>query len=408
MSVTDSSDTRNRRSILPTGAREAMERLNEKAAPFSIWLRTQANAPAQKPWFKNIDLGEQGNLASGWVGAGQQKVQPYHWAWSDIFPFLLQIAQVVKDSEVSPTEFADRQQFLLINPVLGGRLQVTTTIRCAVSIYNPGDVAPVHMHTPNASRLILSEMGGYTTVDGERCQAERGDLILTPHGTWHDHGNDADEPVMWMDVLDWPLLETLDCIWLDDEFPGEISSQTRVQVPSRPTGYSNSLYGTGGLMPSSVDHQRGIAKGTSPMIHFRGRAVRETLEQLLRVADPDPYEATSLRFVNPLTGTSVFPTLDYEAQLIPAGTETGWKRETCSRVYTVLEGSGSTSVGNEEFHWTKNDIFVVPCFTWRRHINTASGDAVLYSVSDLPLLEKIGQYRAQGKKSDGTTCQLIT
>jgi gentisate 1,2-dioxygenase len=66
----------------------------------------------------------------------------------------------------------------LTNPGLGGRLQVTSTMRCAVSIYNPGDVAPVHIHTPNASRTILSNEGGYTTIDGERCEAARGDLIL--------------------------------------------------------------------------------------------------------------------------------------------------------------------------------------------------------------------------------------
>jgi gentisate 1,2-dioxygenase len=101
---------------------------------------------------------------------------------------------------VSPIEFAERQQFLLTNPGLGGRLQVTSTMRCAVSIYNPGDVAPVHIHTPNASRTILSEKGGYTTIEGERCEAARGDLILTPNGTWHDHGNDGSEPVVWIVV----------------------------------------------------------------------------------------------------------------------------------------------------------------------------------------------------------------
>ena len=52
-------------------------------------------------------------------------------------------------------------------------------------------MAPVHRHTPNASRTILSANGGYTTIEGERCEAARGDLIFTPNGTWHDHGNDG-------------------------------------------------------------------------------------------------------------------------------------------------------------------------------------------------------------------------
>ena len=55
----------------------------------------------------------------------------------------------------------------MLNPGLNGRLQVTNTIRCAISIYNPGDVAPVHLHSPNASRTILSKTGGYTVVEGE-------------------------------------------------------------------------------------------------------------------------------------------------------------------------------------------------------------------------------------------------
>jgi hypothetical protein len=32
---------------------------------------------------------------------------------------------------------------------------------------------------------------------------------------------------------------------------------------------------------------------------------------------------------------------------------------------------------------------------------------VLYSVSDAPLMEKIGQYRAQGRLTDGTVENLV-
>ena len=59
------------------------------------------------------------------------------------------------------------------------------------------------------------------------------------------------------------------------------------------------------------------------------------------------------------------------------------------------------------FDWATNDIFVVPNFLWRRHINTGHKDAVLYAVSDAPLLEKIGQYRAQGRLADGTVTQIV-
>ena len=393
------------RAPLPAGAREAMEKMNAEAAALHIWLRTQANAPAQRPWFR--ETGETGQVATGRVAAGQAKAVPHRWRWKEISPYLDRIADVARTADISPVEFADRQQFLLTNPGLGGRLQVASTIRCAVSIYNPADVAGVHVHTPNASRTILSDNGGYTTVDGERCVAGRGDLILTPHGTWHDHGNDAPDPVVWMDVLDWPLMEFLDCIWLDDQFPGETVGAAKAQKPSRQNGYSQKLYGAGGMVPCLPSHQRGIAHGTTPLIHYRGKDIRAALEGLKGQSD-DPYEGTQLRFTNPVTGEPLFPTLDYTAQLLRSGEETLFKRETASRLYVVLEGRGATEVGKEQFEWETNDIFVLPNFLWRRHRNTGSKDAVLYAVSDLPLLEKIGQYRVQGRGADGKVEQLVS
>jgi hypothetical protein len=35
-------------------------------------------------------------------------------------------------------------------------------------------------------------------------------------------------------------------------------------------------------------------------------------------------------------------------------------------------------------------------------------DAILYTVSDSPLLDKIGQYRAQGRLPDGTVAELVS
>src|SRR5262245_649219 len=225
-----------------SSAREAMERLNSEAGKLHIWLRTQANAPAQQAWFRETGLDAAGRVADGRVGVAQLKPMAHRWRWREIAPYLDRIAEIARDADVSPIEFAERQQFLLTNPGLGGRLQVTSTMRCAVSIYNPGDIAPVHIHTPNASRTILSDKGGYTTIEGERCEAARGDLILTPNGTWHDHGNDGSEPVVWVDVLDFPLMEFLDCVWLDEDFPGKPEGNSRAQSVQHKVGYSHKLW----------------------------------------------------------------------------------------------------------------------------------------------------------------------
>ena len=387
-------------------AREAMERLNAEAGGLHIWLRTQANAPAQRPWFRDTELQTSGELASGRVGAAQLKPVAHRWRWNEIAPYLDKIAELARSADVSPIEFAERQQFLLTNPGLGGRLQVTSTMRCAVSVYNSGDIAPVHIHTPNASRTILSENGGYTTIEGERCEAARGDLILTPNGTWHDHGNDGSEPVVWIDVLDFPLMEFLDCVWLDEAYSGDTQGNSRAQRVILPDSYSEKLYGRGGLVPGFLTHRRGFGRETSPMFHYRGSNVREALAGL-RHAEGDPYEAIALRFINPATGGPVFPTLDYRALMLRPGEATRFKRETASTLYIALEGRGVSEIGGTSLDWQANDIFVVPSFAWRRHINQGRDDAVLYAVSDAPLMEKIGQYRAQGRLPDDTVAELV-
>ena len=388
-------------------ARQLLEQLNQDASTHHIWVRTQMNAPAQLPWFADTG-GDTGlaPLASGRVAANQLKTAAHHWRWKEYSPFLNRIAGIASQAEVSPIEFTDRQSILLTNPGLGGRLQVTNTIRCAISIYNPGDVAPAHIHSPNASRTILSEKGGFTNVEGERCEAVRGDIILTPNGTWHDHANDAKDPVIWIDMLDWPLLEFLDVAWVDQEYEGAPGSNEKSQPTTFPDGHSSRLYGNGGLKPTFVNHQRGWGKDPTPMFHYRGADLRAALDKL-RKEEGDAYEGIQMQLVNPTTGKPVYPTLDYKVQLIRPGEELKFKRETCSTFIVVMAGSGYSEIAGKRFDWSENDIMIVPNFAWRRHVNTGKGDAVLYTVSDAAVLSNIGQYRSQGKNSKGEVVQIV-
>lgn len=386
-------------------AREQMEALNPEAKKLQVWIRTQKNAPAQQPWFVISSADQTGEMATGQVAKNQLKALPYVWRWSDYKPYLDKISQIAANADVSPTEFADRQSLLLMNPGLNDRIQVTNTIRCAISIYNPGDIAPAHVHSPNASRTILTEGGGYTNIDGERCDARRGDIILTPNGTWHDHGNDGDEPVVWIDTLDWPLMEYLDCAWVDQDYQASFGTTDKVQPVKEGDGYSKRLYSNGGMRPTFVSHQRGFGQRLSPLFHYTGEDIKNTLVDLKDEVG-DPYEAIQMELVNPVTGESVFPTLRYASQLLRPNEATLPKRETSSMYYVVIEGEGYTEVNGEKLAWKPNDVIAVPNFLWRRHVNTSDKDAILYSVSDAALMKNIGQYRAQGKDKDGNVIQL--
>jgi len=160
------------------------------------------------------------------------------------------------------------------------------------------------------------------------------------------------------------------------------------------------------MVPTFVSHQLGFGRDPAPLIHYRGTKIRESLDAL-RKDKGDPHEGIQMQFVNPVTGKPVFPTLNYQAQLLRPGEETLPKRETCGTFIVVIEGKGKSEIGGQTFDWEPNDIMVVPNFLWRRHINTGKGDVVLYTVSDSALLKNIGQYRAQGKGKDGKVVQLV-
>lgn len=91
--------------------------------------------------------------------------------------------------------------------------------------------------------------------------------------------------------------------------------------------------------------------------------MRAALDALRNEAG-DLYEEIKLQFVNPVTGTPVFATNDYYAQMLRPGEQTRSKRETCNTIVVVLDGSGTTDVGGQSFTWEKNDIFVLPHFLW--------------------------------------------
>ena len=368
-----------------------LEGLNPKAREKDLWIRTKWNTATQKPWHLG-EAGAPGVKPHGLHPDHRQPV-PHVWKWADIEPYLFKVA------ELCPLELTERQSVLLTNPAFGMQgVKVTNTIRIAISIYKPGDDATPHLHSPNASRTILSEAGGFTVVEGERIPAARGDLILTPNGTWHQHGNDDKTPVFWADILDWPLKDFLGCVEVRNDYENAPN-----QRPDE--GFSGRFYGKGGIKPLFAPFGRGHGQKTTPMFHYRGTEIRKTLEDLKRY-DASPYDGVIVEFLDPVHARPPFPTLSYKAQLLRAGETTLAFRHSASDVYCCLEGQGHTEIDGKRFEWGKNDFFIVPPYAWRRHTVTSKGDAVLYLVGDAPLYRAIGQYHAQGRTREGALIEL--
>ena len=325
---------------------------------------------------------------------------PHIWKWEDI-------RRRLTAADAFDLSKIHRRAFALCNPGLGGRPAVATTLFASVSVYYPGDHAPVHRHTPSASRFALEGAGGYTNVAGEKLAMSRGDLVLTPNGEWHDHGNDGDEPVFWIDVLDAPLIEHLNGIMTEwDYFEQDPASNSRepvkrsTQSVSRPAGYSEALFAGAGLVPRFGGEGR-LGRRFTPKYMYRAAEVRAAQERLSREPG-SPYDGIVLEYADPTSGAPVVPTLSFRSQLLRPSEATWRRRRTASTVYCVLEGRGATEVGERRLEWSRNDVFVVPGWMWHRHCNSdARADAILYSVSDTPTLAKLGVLRDQGMTPEG-------
>ena len=134
---------------------------------------------------------------------------PALWKFDEIRDYMTEAGKLITAKE------AERRVLVLENPGLRGQSKITTSLYAGVQMVMPGDVAPAHRHTQSALRFVLEGKGAYTAVDGERTLMEPGDFVITPYMTWHDHGNETDEPMFWLDGLDIPMVQFLDASFVE-------------------------------------------------------------------------------------------------------------------------------------------------------------------------------------------------
>jgi gentisate 1,2-dioxygenase len=322
-------------------------------------------------------------LASQMTAQPMPKMLPYMWPWSVVEPIVRESCEVVPVGN-------ERRALQLFNPGLGGRWASTNTLIAAVQVLLPGETARAHRHTPTAIRFIMEGSGAYTAVDGERVYMEPGDFILTPSWAWHDHGNDAGEPVVWLDGLDIPLVQSLEAMFF------QLYDLPQVPV-TKPPALSARLHGHASLAPAWVKEKT----ASSPLLLYPWT---RTYEALMALSDTEgsPYEGIVLEYTHPGTGGHVLPTMACYAQLIRPGERLKAFRRTGTAVYYVAQGQGATVIDGQEFVWQRGDVFAVPSWSLQEHANrSASEDAILFSIQDRPVLEAVNLFREEALEGDG-------
>jgi gentisate 1,2-dioxygenase len=322
-------------------------------------------------------------LASQMTRHPEPAAVPYMWPASVIDAMVREAGQAVPVGE-------ERRALQLFNPGLGGRWATTSTMIAAVQLLLPGEVARAHRHTPTAIRFIMEGAGAYTAVDGERVYMAPGDLILTPSWAWHDHGNETDRPVVWMDGLDIPLVQGLDAMFF------QFYDQRQVPV-SKPDNASLRLHGHVSLTPAWVRER----PRSSPLLLYSWERTWQSLDAL-RDVDGDPHDGVALQYTHPQTGGALLPTMACWIQLLRPGTRLHAHRHTGSAVYYVVQGTGESIIDGCRFAWGRGDIITLPAWALHEHANLSSRDAaVLFSIQDRPVLEALGLYREEPYADNG-------
>jgi gentisate 1,2-dioxygenase len=299
----------------------------------------------------------------------------HRWSYSTARPYLLESAQLISAAE------AERRVLLLENPGLPGTSRITNTIYAGLQLIMPDEVAPAHRHTQSALRFIIEGSGAFTAVDGEKTYMEPGDFVITPAWTWHHHGHEGSEPMVWLDGLDIPIVAFFNSVFRE-EYSAEEAPVTR------PAGDALARYGTG-LMPVGY---RSTTQN-SPVFNYPYARTREALYALSRAGDADPHCGHLMRYTNPVDGGWAMPTLATMIRLLPAGFSTALYRSTDSAVYVCVEGAGHFLIDDKKLEFAPRDVVVVP--GWMKHTLHASEDAVLFSYSDRVAQEKLGLFREQ-------------
>ncbi len=300
---------------------------------------------------------------------------PHHWKYAEVRGRVMEAGALISAEE------AERRVLILENPALRGQSCITQSLYAGLQLIMPGEVAPAHRHTQTALRLVLDGEGAYTAVDGERTTMHRGDFIITPAWTWHDHGNLGNEPVVWLDGLDIPIVRFLDAGFAE-------KSESAYQAVTRPEGDALARYGAN-MVP--VDFYQQPAEPTKVFVYPWER----TLAALTAISScaPDAHFGHKQRFINPATGRSPMPTMAAFSQLIPAGFETRPYRCTDGTVYVCLNGSVQALVEGNTWQLAENDVMVVP--SWHSVQFRAGPESILFSYSDRPVQQALGLWREQ-------------
>ncbi|KTR84156.1 NADPH dehydrogenase [Novosphingobium barchaimii] len=343
-----------------------------------------ADTPDLLAYYKRLET-----LGTGALWTVANKIEPWEPASTSV-PMLWRYRDLREDVlralDLVTPEQAGRRVVYLENK---GRADVVAAVGWLYSglqVMAPGECASSHRHSASALRFIMEGQGAFTNVDGHKMTLGANDFVLTPNGTWHEHGVAEDGTVcIWQDGLDIPLMNALEANFY------EVHPDLQ-QAISFAVDDSTATWAGAGLRPAGAQW----TKRYSPLLKYEWAPTYEALTRYARVTDGSPYDGILMDYVNPDNGGPVMQTIGASMQLLRPGERTKAHRQTGSFVYQCAKGSGWSIINGQRFDWRERDIFVVPAWMYHEHGNASdSEDACLFSFHDLPVMRALGLYREE-------------
>jgi gentisate 1,2-dioxygenase len=295
-----------------------------------------------------------------------------YWRWEGIYKGLMQSGKIIS---VGPGGMTGMRS-------VTGIEARNFPIWMNAQILMPGERTQAHRNTRSETRLVCeAPSDAFFVCEHEAFPMERGDVIISPSWTFHDHWNEGSTPALWVDGY-------------DNGYNGGENLNERLpldapyQEVKKPADYGTRVRG----------HARPYVKEAPyplPPMRYTWAETHAGLMALAEAGEQDPCEGTHLMLASPIDAGPTLPTIAWHAQLLNAGQKTQSHRHNSTTFYFAFEGAGSIIIEGEKLSWAKGDIFAVPAWKWHHHENGAGGDSILFSIDDWPAMTKLGFYQKE-------------
>jgi gentisate 1,2-dioxygenase len=208
----------------------------------------------------------------------------------------------------------------------------------------------------------------------------RGDLILTPTGLWHEHGHEGAEPVVWLDVLDLPLVYYMEASYVTEGSRQPVTGEGRERN-----------YGHGGIVPSPVFAR---AREPYPMLRYPWAEARAAL---LALAETRPrIDAVQVAYVNPETGAACQNILGFSALMLRPGETLRLPARSPASVFHLIEGGADASIDGHDFTLCAADTCCAPGYAPVTLRNRSTDQpAFVFIADESPLHQKLGLHEVR-------------